>query len=41
MAFNLSFLSPLLSAKTTVDNRINTKNTPKKIVSVGYPDLLF
>lgn len=41
MAFNLSFLSPLLSAKKTIDSRINSENATKKIVSVGYPDLIF
>ncbi len=41
MAFNLSFLSPLLSAKETIDNRKNPESKTKKIVSVGYPDLLF
>ena len=41
MAFNISFLAPLLSAKRLVDNRETTVNECKKIISVGYPDLLF
>ena len=41
MAFNLSFLPPLLSAKKTVDNRLNSQGSVKKIVSIGYPDLLY
>ena len=38
MAFNLSFLAPLLSAKRTIESR--NSNERKKIVSIGYPDLL-
>ena len=41
MAFNLSFLPPLLSAKKTIDNRLHSQGSPKKIVSIGYPDLLY
>ena len=41
MAFNLSFLSPLLSAKKTIDSRLSPESRTKKIVSIGYPDLLF
>ena len=37
MAFNLSFLESLLTAKQTIDNR---QDNNKKIVSIGYPDLI-
>lgn len=39
MAFNLSFLAPLFSAKKTIESRNNYDS--RKIVSIGYPDLLF
>ncbi len=40
MAFNIDFLPMLLSAKKTIDFRRDTINLPKKLVSIGYPDLI-
>ena len=38
MAFNIFFLSRLFSAKKLVESRNSLED--KKIVSIGYPDLM-
>ena len=39
MAFNRSFIKPLIAAMRLISNREATLDTQKKMLSIGYPDL--